>query len=187
MQQGAPLSNSAGSFLNSSEFIGSFGAGLDDPAYVTQIYSNVLGRSPDPGGFAYWTSSLAAGISRAQTLAAISESAENITATASTVNAGVWVENETAASVARLYDTAFGRLPDLGGLSFWTKTINAGGATLDSAAAAFVGSAEFVKRYGSLENMGFIDALFMNTLHRAGDAAGRAYWISTREMLAQVS
>ncbi len=42
------------SFAESDEFHGTYGATSDDQ-FVRIVYGNVLGRDPDPAGFAYWT------------------------------------------------------------------------------------------------------------------------------------
>ncbi len=170
----------ANSFLNSSEFQARYGNNLTNNAFVSQIYTNVLGRAPDASGLAYWTGNLDTGTSsRAVTLAAISESPENVARTAGSVASGLWVESETAASVARLYDTTFARLPDASGLQYWLKSIAAGTDTISTVAAHFVVSPEFVAKYGTLDNMGFVKALYTNTLHRPGDGTGVAYWVNS--------
>ena len=177
LNAGVPLANLATGFLSSGEFTARYGTGLSNAAFVTQIYQNVLGRAPDAGGLAFFTGRLDAHTaSLGQTLADIAESAENKAVTASLVSAGIWVADPVAGQVARLYDTAFGRLPDAGGLAFWTTSIKSGGQLLDEA-QAFVGSPEFVAQYGALNNADFVNALYVNTLHRGADAAGSAYWV----------
>ena len=86
------------------------------------------------------------------------------------------VEVEAAAEIARLYDTVFGRAPDLAGLTFWKEGIEANTATLTQAADAFTSSAEFRSQYGSLNNREFANALYVNTLDRPADQAGLDYW-----------
>jgi len=91
------------------------------------------------------------------------------------VAAGIWDVSGAGSEVAHLYDTAFGRLPDVGGFTSWVAALNSG-ASLQALAGAFVTSAEFTNTYGALDNAGFVQALYGNTLHRAGDAAGVAGW-----------
>jgi V8-like Glu-specific endopeptidase len=63
------LSAVANGFLVSTEFNANFPAaaaaadhgGPHDQAFLAQLYTNVLGRQPDPAGFAYWTNLLASG------------------------------------------------------------------------------------------------------------------------------
>ena len=66
----------ADGFYISDEFTVSYG-NLDDGAYLTQLYANVLDRSPDQGGFDYWMARLDDGMSRPGVLASFSESLEN--------------------------------------------------------------------------------------------------------------
>ena len=83
IKAGTPLVTLADAFVSSAEFTGRFGSGLASADYVTRLYLNVLGRAPDAGGLAFFTGDLDSGkASRAQTLVAISESAENRAVTA---------------------------------------------------------------------------------------------------------
>ena len=176
LQAGVPLTALATAFLGSPEFAARFGAGLGTAGFVTALYQNALGRAPDAAGLASWTSQIDGGqMTRAQVLVGFSESAENRANTAGQVAAGIWDVSEAGAEVARLYDTTLGRLPDVGGFSGWVAALN-GGASLQSLAGAFVASAEFTSIYGALDNTGFVNALYQNTLHRAADAAGLASW-----------
>ncbi len=72
---GFPLRDLAAAFLASDEYRLAH-AGQDDTAFVNLLYANALGRAPDAGGFAAWTGALAAGVTRADIAATISESAE---------------------------------------------------------------------------------------------------------------
>jgi len=175
LDSGAPLINLADAFLGSAEFGQRYG-NLSNQDYVTLLYRNVLDRAPDEGGYALWNSVLAAGASRAQVLLSFSESAENKAAQLPTTSAGIWDLSETAAQIARLYDTALGRLPDVAGLSFWRGNIESGGFTLNGVAEAFVNSAEFQAQYGSLSNRAFVELVYQNALDRNGDAAGIDFW-----------
>ncbi len=178
IKAGAPLVTLADGFLSSSEFTGRFGSGLANVDYVTRLYQNVLGRAPDASGLAFFTGDLDSGkASRAQTLVAISESAENKAVTAPVVAAGIWSPSASAAEVARLYDTTLGRLPDQGGLAYWTNAIDRG-ATLLDVANGFVGTPEFVATYAALDDRGFVQAVYANTLHRPADAEGTDFWVN---------
>ena len=53
------------------------------------------------------------------------------------------------------------------------------GQSLQAVAQGFVQSAEFVALYGSAPtNAQVVDKLYLNVLHRAGEAGGVAYWNS---------
>ncbi len=66
----------ADGFYISDEFTATYG-NLDDGAYLTQLYANVLDRAPDEGGFDYWIGRLDDGMTRPGVLASFSESLEN--------------------------------------------------------------------------------------------------------------
>ncbi len=85
-------------FLASAEFTARYGTNQTDNAYVTTLYSNVLGRVPDGGGFAVQMDALAHGLSRAQLLLNFGESAENQTKSQPT---GCWSNPSVARSIFR--------------------------------------------------------------------------------------
>jgi Ca2+-binding RTX toxin-like protein len=73
---GATVEGMAQGFVGSAEFVNTYGA-LNNAAFVTQLYANVLHRAPDAAGLAFWTSVLDGGSSRSGELAGFSESPEN--------------------------------------------------------------------------------------------------------------
>ncbi|SFC73333.1 S8 family serine peptidase [Massilia yuzhufengensis] len=80
--------------------------------------------------------------------------------------------------VYRLYQAAFGRTPDAGGLGFWIAAKDSG-QQLDGIAGQFLGSAEAVKLYGAApSHAALVDAVYRNVLHRAPDKAGYDYWVA---------
>lgn len=82
-----------------------------------------------------------------------------------------------AGQAYRLYQAAFNRVPDNGGLKFWIRTMDAG-TKLKDVAAGFVISPEFQSLYGSNPtNEQFVVKLYNNVLHRDPDAVGKAYWL----------
>lgn len=94
----------------------------------------------------------------------------------------------------RLYNAAFDRAPDKGGLGFWLHAAD-GGASLASMARGFIASQEFADLYGAAPDDGaFVAALYRNVLHRAGDQDGVDFWLQAlgqgydrAEVLAQFS
>ncbi|ELX12349.1 hypothetical protein Jab_1c09430 [Janthinobacterium sp. HH01] len=77
----------------------------------------------------------------------------------------------------RLYQAAFNRAPDPGGLGFWINAMDKG-LSMMSAARYFADSAEFQKLYGSnLSDDAFVTQLYSNVLHRAPDAGGKDFWM----------
>jgi hypothetical protein len=84
--------------------------------------------------------------------------------------------NGTAGEAYRLYQAAFDRTPDKAGLGYWIAAMDKG-MTLTQAAAGFAGSAEFASLYGAnTSDTQFVQALYQNVLHRAGDSAGADFW-----------
>ena len=68
----------AQSFLDSEEFIETYGSNVSNETYVNNLYKNVLGRDADTEGLNYWVSNLRNGIeTRYEALLGFSESAEN--------------------------------------------------------------------------------------------------------------
>lgn len=94
----------------------------------------------------------------------------------SDVNLAVDVHG-SAGMAYRLYQAAFDRSPDAGGLGFWIRSMDDSGLALVAVANYFVDSAEFSAKYGSLDVTRFVDQLYANVLHRAPDAGGEAYWV----------
>ncbi len=167
LQNGGSLSTLADNFLGSPEFIARFGANLSNEQYIDRLYENVLSRDPSAGETQFYVDAINQGTSRSQLLVNFSESPENQANTAGLVGGGVWDVNENAATVARLYDTAFNRVPDLGGLRTYRSQLDVGDITPLGIAQAFINSPEFTDRYGSAVNSAdFTRLLYANTLDR---------------------
>lgn len=84
----------------------------------------------------------------------------------------------TAGVVYRLYEAAFDRTPDLQGLSHNIRLVDDGQVDLVSLADAFVGSTEFIDRYGeNAGNQTLVTALYNNVLDRDPDQAGLDGWV----------
>ncbi|HWB13509.1 MAG TPA: DUF4214 domain-containing protein [Pirellulales bacterium] len=75
------------------------------------------------------------------------------------------------------YQKYLGRLPDAGGLAFWTKQMEAG-LTDEELEAGFIGSDEFFTTQGGGTNAGWVDALYQKLLGRPADASGKAFWLA---------
>jgi len=89
LDRGASLALVAQQFLDSPEF-GARRSGSGHDQYVTDLYDNVLHRTPDAAGLAFWVDHLtAATMTPAQTLVAFSESAENRAALIGVIEHGV--------------------------------------------------------------------------------------------------
>jgi hypothetical protein len=78
MDGGTNLPTVASGFIASNEFKTLYGANPTNDQFVTKLYSNVLGRAPDAGGFNYWVGLLNnKQIDMTSTLVNFSESTEN--------------------------------------------------------------------------------------------------------------
>jgi serralysin len=168
------LSQAAAGLTGSAEFTGRY-EDPEDTAFITLLYKNVLGRDPDATELDNWMTALANGESRADIVLDFSESAENIGLTSTSVEQGLWLGNDYAAQVARLYHAALDRLPDAAGLVGWTAALKSGVSLLEIS-KGFTNSEEFQQRYGALDNASFMTLLYDNVLDRQPDSAGLAVW-----------
>ncbi|MBI0534100.1 DUF4214 domain-containing protein [Roseomonas sp. KE2513] len=174
LQAGKSLADVAAGFVNSTEFAARFGA-LDDTGFVNLTYKNVLGRAPEATGLNYWLNNLSHGATRQDVVVNFSESSEFKARVAATLPNGLWDADENAASIARLYQATLGRHPDETGLRYWDTAFD-NGLSLRDMAGAFTASNEFTARFGSPDNAGFINQLYVNVLGRAPDTTGFNYW-----------
>ena len=172
MDRGMGLSQVAKGFINSAEFKALYGNNPTNSEFVTLLYDNVLHRVPDTDGFNYWNNSLSSGMTREQALIGFSESTENKVALMA------FDMNGNMGQVYRLYQAAFDRTPDVGGVGDWTQGMN-NGMTLNQVATGFINSAEFKALYGNNPtNSEFVTLLYDNVLHRAPDTAGYNDWMN---------
>jgi hypothetical protein len=89
MEKGTSLAAIAQGFINSDEYLKAYGTNLSNHDLVTKFYQNILHRDPEQGGLDFWTGVLDdKKAPLAEVLAAISESTENITATATIIGNG---------------------------------------------------------------------------------------------------
>jgi Ca2+-binding RTX toxin-like protein len=86
----------------------------------------------------------------------------------------------TAGEAYRLYQAAFDRSPDYGGLGYQMHALDTG-LTLSQVANNFINSPEFKATYGSLDDTQFVTQLYANVLHRAPDTGGLAYHVARLE------
>ncbi|MFC5343983.1 DUF4214 domain-containing protein [Brevundimonas staleyi] len=164
-------------FAGSAEFRARYD-NLNNEQFVREMYRFSLKREGDAAGVASYVSALNSGaLTRTQVLGIFSESSEhqafvnNIIATR-----GLFVQDEATIAIARLYDSVFNRLPDLGGLQGYRDGIDQG-YTLKDIGAAMVGSPEFQSRFGSLNNQQFVEQIYRFVLDREGDAPGVASYV----------
>lgn len=83
-----------------------------------------------------------------------------------------------AGQVYRLYQAAFNRMPDKGGLGDWIFGMDHGMSLLE-VSAGFVNSSEFKTVYGqNPTDSEVVTRFYNNVLHRAPEQAGYDYWIN---------
>ncbi len=82
----------------------------------------------------------------------------------------------TGGQAYRLYQAAFNRVPDQGGLGFQMHALDIG-YSLSAIAKNFIDSPEFASTYGNLSNTQFVTQLYANVLHRAPDSGGLAFHV----------
>jgi hypothetical protein len=84
--------------------------------------------------------------------------------------------NGNAGQVYRLYQAAFDRKPDMGGLGVWINQMD-NGQSLEWVSAQFQASQEFKIKYGSnVSTNQFVTLLYQNVLHRLPDSGGLSAW-----------
>ncbi|PID43930.1 MAG: hypothetical protein CSA52_03135 [Gammaproteobacteria bacterium] len=89
-------------------------------------------------------------------------------------------DKDDVLTIARLYNAAFDRLPDNGGLNYWIDEWESG-MNLDTISSHFYFSNEFVQTYGQLSDVEYIDVLYLNVLDRPPENAGLDYWTGQLE------
>lgn len=131
--------------------------------YAMQLYRDTLFREAEGAGLTYWQDVLASGAqSRAEVANAFLSSTEF---------------QAHAGALARLYFAAFARTPDEAGMTHWMEQMLNQNQSLEKVAQGFADSSEFQRKYGSLDNAGFLETLYQNVLGRSPDDAGKAYWM----------
>lgn len=171
------LENVAQSLINSREFISAHGANLSNTQFVDVLYHNLRGVSGSADETAGWVTRLDGGqMTRADVAAYFAQSAEEERATASTLAQGIWDRDENAISIAHLYDAAFDRLPDAGGLANWVTQAHRDNVGMNAIAASFLNSNEAAS-LRTLDDASFINEIYQNALGRNAEAGGLAAWL----------
>ena len=141
LNQGQSLEQVAQGFANSSEFQQQYGP-LDNAGFLDTLYQNVLGRSPDEAGKAYWLEQMDAGTTRGEVLAGFAQSGEYQSSMHEEV------------SVTLLYVGLLGRTPEPGGYAHWLGAIDASQGDALGAIEVFLQSQEYHDRFLPGEEVG---------------------------------
>jgi hypothetical protein len=173
----ASLHDVAASFLASPEGQSHVGS-PNNAVFVEQLYETALHRTGDSSEVQGWTNALNQGASRADVAIGFALSAENVAGMQTSLNAGVFVPDQNAANVARLYYGVLGRAPDSAGLSGWTGLVDSGSSSLNNLTEAFLNSPEYQNAHTGQGDTQFIDNLYVNALGRHAESTGLQGWIS---------
>jgi len=89
------------------------------------------------------------------------------------------IEETYTQQLYRLYDAAFGRIPDAEGFSSYINFLLSGGKSLSAIADEFYSSSEYQGRgVGSMSNTQFVDFLYNSVLRRAADSNGLSTYVA---------
>jgi hypothetical protein len=91
MDKGMNAVDVSARFIDSPEFRGLYGQNTSNADFLTKVYTNVLGRTPDQGGYNWWLNELNTNPTKtkAKVLADFAESSENQTGVASLIGNGI--------------------------------------------------------------------------------------------------
>lgn len=179
MDGGVSMAAVAETMFDSAEFTGKFGANLTNEQFVQVLYNNMRGADASAAEVSFWTSQVANGSMTLGDVAVnFANSAEGLNANADTLSQGIWDRDESAISLANLYDTAFDRLPELDGMAHWVSQIHNSGTSMNDIADLFYSSGEAQAAFGGLNDFDFVNAVYQNALNRNADDAGASYWTS---------
>jgi hypothetical protein len=150
--------------LQSKEYFQSYAS--SPSLYVTSLYANVLGRTPDAAGFQ---------INRDRVVNGMTELREEV------VRQLVNSDDYHAAVVRDYFDEHLGRSATDGDVAYWVGRMRQG-AKAEDVLAGIMGSGEYARLVGG-GDAGWLDAVYNDLLGRAVDAGGRAYFLG--ELAAQ--
>jgi serralysin len=87
--------------------------------------------------------------------------------------------NGAAGQLYRLYEAAFVRTPDAGGMGYWLG-VQTQGASLRAITHSFINSPEFIELYGANQSdEAFVTTLYRNVLHRPPDSVGLSFHVDS--------
>jgi Ca2+-binding RTX toxin-like protein len=89
MDNGSTLQAVAAEFMKSPEFAEKYGANPSAEVFVEKLYTNVLGRDFDRGGYEFWVNAIKSGFSRAEILVLFAEGAENRAQVIAAIEGGI--------------------------------------------------------------------------------------------------
>jgi hypothetical protein len=88
--------------------------------------------------------------------------------------------------IVRLYQAAFGRVPDKVGFDANVDGFARGGLSLQQIGTIFSSSTEFTGRYGTTVTEAYVQALYVNVLGRLGQPGEVLAWVNSGQSMAQI-
>ncbi|HEY4377723.1 MAG TPA: DUF4214 domain-containing protein, partial [Acidimicrobiales bacterium] len=130
--------------------------------YVCRIYHDVLDRTPDADGKAYWVDRIDGGEPRLPIMSSFLTRAES-----------------RQVAVERLYQLYLGRDGDPAGVAYWAEQLHQGVST-DVIRAHLLASGELFTSSGGT-NETWVKAVYQAIFRRTADDGGVAYWVGRVE------
>ncbi len=136
-------------FLNATRIEDPAGSGqfrpLTDGEFIVYVYSAVLNRRPDQGGFEFWLDRLGDGLNRGTLMTSFSESPENIERSRSAVDVTVTYFGLLQRAPETTCNTSAN--PNcISGFAFWTNRVNTTNTGLTQLIREFYFSQEYANR-----------------------------------------
>ncbi len=135
------------------------GSSFVPPDYVPQVYRDLLGRDPEPGGLAYWNDQLGRGVP----FPAVAQSI---------VVSGEYERRQVTAQ----YRALLQRDPDPGGLGYWAAQLARGVRTADLQ-SLLAGSTEYLRTRAGGDGGRLVDAWYQDALGRLPDRSGKDFYL----------
>lgn len=142
-------------------------------ALMKQYFNNILQRSPTTSELGYWSMTIDTGaLTKLQAVQALASGTEAMT---------------YGAQIIRIYQAAFGRVPDTVGMKGWTTMLREDPSALFKIAGGFVNSLEWKTRYGdSSVSDTVLQALYVNVLGRSASQKEITDWKATGQSMGQI-
>jgi hypothetical protein len=133
-EKGMTMAQIAGSFAGSDEFVSRYGS-LSNGDFVDLVYQNVLSRSPDSGGYDYWTARLQSGeVTKGSMMIGFSESDE------------YQVSSQHRGRVVLLFNQLYRRAANDGEFTTWQDNLN-NGTDVSVLISDIINSSEYQARF----------------------------------------
>lgn len=128
-------------------------------AYVSKVYGDLLGRTPDQQGLDTWVNALMTG--------------SGFAAVASSITGSDEYRNHV---IEAAYASYLGRAPDPSGSANWLAALKSG-MTIEDVQASILASGEFYQAAGNTDNA-WLTTVYSTVLRRAGSPSEIAFWTS---------